>query len=171
MLPDDLVVVALDSTHHRAAFSCGEASLDRYLQQQVNQDRKRDLSRCYVLVEQTNPNQILGFYTLSAFSVDVGTVPQNAAKGVPYPTIPCVLIGRLAVSQQHQGRKLGGLLLSAAVEHTLHLKERMGIRLIVVDALNAKAAQFYEHYGFQRFPADTMKLFLPLSTALMKSAN
>lgn len=171
MLSDGLAVVLLSSVHNRAAFSCGEASLDRYLQQQVNQDRKRDLSRCYVLIEEENPAQILGYYTLSAFSVDVGTVPQSTAKGVPYPTIPCVLIGRLAVSQQHQGRQLGGLLLSAAVEHTLHLKESLGIRLVVVDALSEKAAQFYERYGFQRFPADTMKLFLPLTAALGKSVN
>lgn len=166
MLPDDLAIVALNPAHDRAAFSCGEASLDRYLQQQVNQDRKRDLSRCYVLTESHNPTQILGYYTLSAFSVDVSTVPQGTAKGVPYPTIPCVLIGRLAVSQQHQGRKLGGLLLAAAVEHAIHLKEILGIRLVVVDALSDKAAQFYEYHGFQRFPADTMKLFLPLTTAL-----
>lgn len=54
-------------------------------------------------------------------------------------------------------------LLSAAEEHALHLKESLGIRLVMVNALSGKAAQFYERYGFQRFPAETMKLFLPLT--------
>lgn len=171
MLPENLAVQALSPNHDRSSFSCGEASLDRYLQQQVNQDRKKDLSRCYVLVKDDHPTRILGYYTLSAFSVDLSALPPSAAKGVPYPSIPCVLIGRLAIHQGEQGKRLGEVLLSAVVEHSLHLKESLGIRLVVVDALHEKAAQFYERYGFQRFPGTELKLFLPLTTALSKRSN
>ena len=40
----------------------------------------------------------------------------------------------------------------------------MGIKFIIVDALNDSAKSFYEHYGFIQFPKQDLKLFLPIET-------
>ncbi len=48
--PTRVVVEPLASHHDRAAFSCGEASLDGYLKTKASQDVRRHLARCAVLV-------------------------------------------------------------------------------------------------------------------------
>lgn len=158
-------VVALDGHHDRKSFSCGEPSLDRYLKEQVNQDQKRALARCYVMVGEAEPTRILGYYTLSAHSVRLHDLPDDARKGVPYREVPGVIIGRLAVSSTLQGQGMGERLLAAAVEHCTRLESQLGLRVIVVDALSERAAKFYEKFGFTRFEGEELRLFLGIKQA------
>ncbi len=69
----------LASHHDRAAFSCGEPSLDTYLHKQAGQDVKRDLAACYVLCGPGN-SDIIGYYTLSVLSVAFEDLPPELAK-------------------------------------------------------------------------------------------
>jgi len=75
-------VELLSERHERLAFSCGNESLDRYLHQQAGQDRRRYAAVPFVLVEDSNP-EVLGYYTLSAFGVDLGELPQTVARKLP----------------------------------------------------------------------------------------
>lgn len=162
MSVDDLQVTPLGPHHDRAAFTCGEATLDRYLHEQASQDRKRSLARCYVLTRASEPARIVGYYTLSAHSLRLHDLPEDAARGIPYRDVPGVLIGRLALDVREQGRGLGERLLAAAVEHCARLESELGLRVIVVDALSEGAARFYERFGFQRFGSGELRLFLSL---------
>ena len=67
-----LILTALDKTHDRATFTCGEASLDKYIQLYAGQDKKRNLTACHVLCDPDAPSGILGYFTLSSYSVDLG---------------------------------------------------------------------------------------------------
>lgn len=148
--------------HERTAFSCGEASLDGYLQRQASQDVKRDLAACYMLTARDNPS-IIGYYTLSATSVELTDLPPDVAKkSGRYSLVPAVLLGRLAVDQRHQGSGMSTLLLLNALRRVL--RTGIGIRLVIVDALHEQAAHFYEHYEFRRFADHPLRLFLPVST-------
>ncbi|WP_315862283.1 hypothetical protein [Picosynechococcus sp. PCC 7003] len=51
--------------HRRGDFSCGEISLDTYLQRQASQDVKKQVATVFVLVNEPDM-AVLGYYTLSA---------------------------------------------------------------------------------------------------------
>lgn len=152
-------ITPLGPQHDRAVFSCGEPSLDSYLQRQVSQDVKRDLAACYVLSQPGNAT-IIGYYTLSASTVELADLPAELAKKAGrYKLIPAVLLGRLAVAQAFQGQGMSALLLMDALRRTL--RTGVGVKLVIVDALNESAARFYEHYDFRSFVDHPLRLFLP----------
>ena len=156
------VIAPLGTQHDRAAFSCGEPSIDTYIQRQATQDVKRDLAACYVLSERESTT-LLGYYTLGASSIELtGIPPELAKKSGRYPLVPAVLLGRLAVDQRFHGQGLSALLLIDALRRVL--PTGIGVKLVLVDALHEHAATFYEHYGFHRFRDIPLRLYLPVST-------
>lgn len=158
----DLRVEALAAHHDRDAFSCGIDSLDRYLRSQAGQDVRRRANGVFILVAADAVETVLGYYTLCAASLPQGAVPAAARKHVPrYPLVSATLIGRLAVSRTRQGDGLGSLLLADAVQRAYASAETVGSSMLVVDALNERAAAFYESFGFQPLP-ESMRLVLPM---------
>ena len=86
------------------------------------------------------------------------------------PSSSATLIGRLAVARAQQGAGLGALLLADAVRHAYASAETVGSSMLVVDAIDERAAAFYVANGFIRLP-DSRRLVLPMQviTRLMKS--
>ena len=157
-----LRVEPLDKHHDRAAFSCGTGSLDAYLKTQASQDMRRKANAVFVLVHPGDPRDILGYYTLCAYALPQGDVPEAARRHVPrYPLVSATLIGRLAVSRGHQGRGLGALLLADALRKADSTAAIIGSSMIVVDAIDEAAVGFYSGFGFIRLP-ESMRLVLPI---------
>jgi len=160
----DLRIEPLAPGHDRDGFSCGVDSLDRYLRTQAGQDVRRKANGVFVLVEIDRPNAVLGYYTLCATGLAQGDVPAAARKHVPrYPLVSATLMGRLAVAETKQGERLGALLLADAVRRAYASASTIGSSMLVVDAINERAAAFYEGHGFVRLP-DSMRLVLPMHT-------
>jgi GNAT superfamily N-acetyltransferase len=158
----DLRIEGLASLHDRDGFSCGVDSLDRYLRTQASQDVRRKANGVFVLVEPDRPGVVLGYYTLCATGLPQGDVPVAARKHVPrYPLVSATLVGRLAVSEARQGEGLGALLLADAVRRAYASAATVGSSMLVVDAINERAAAFYEGNGFVRLP-DSLRLVLPM---------
>ncbi|MBK5965556.1 GNAT family N-acetyltransferase [Thiocystis minor] len=158
-----LVIEPLGLHHDRTAFACGHEALDLYLRQQAGQDSRRRLARVFVCIEPDRP-AILGFYTLSAVSIDLSVLPPHLVRRLPRQPVPAVLIGRLAVALGMQGQGLGRLLLADAVKRTLSVSATIGIHAMVVDAKDHRSKQFYERYGFLALPDSVERLFLPLGS-------
>ncbi|HWA88610.1 MAG TPA: GNAT family N-acetyltransferase [Rhizomicrobium sp.] len=157
-------VEALSRQHDRASFSCGAGSLDLYLKTQASQDMRRKANAVFVMVRADAPRQIVGYFTLCAFAVSQGAVPEAAHKHIPrYPLVSATLIGRLAVDSRYQSRGIGGALLANALRKASENASTVGSSMVVVDALDERAARFYEAYGFIRL-ADAMRLILPMQT-------
>ncbi len=155
----------LAEMHDRERFSCGVESLDRYLKTQAGQDLRRKANAVFVLSEQDEPARILGYYTLCAMSISQGEVPETARKHIPrYPLVSATLIGRLAVSKERQGQHLGAVLLADALQRAFESAGTVGSSMIVVDALDDSAADFYAAHGFVRLP-DSLRLVLPMRLA------
>lgn len=161
-MPASPVVVPLAETHNRAAFMCGKLPLDRYLQQQAGQDRRRDLAQCFVLVSPDEPDTILGYYTLSAASVELTELTPAQAKKLPYRVLPALLIGRLAVRQDLQGQGTGRRLLNAALSHCSRLRVQLGAYAVLVDPLDDEARAWYLKAGFLELEPPVTRLFLPM---------
>jgi len=147
--------------HDRASFSCGEQTLDAYIQRQAGQDMRRDLAACYVLCAQGS-SEIIGYYTLSATSVELTELPRDLAKtSGRYQLVPAVLLGRLAVATTFAGQGMSTVLLLNALRRTL--RTGIGVKLMIVDALNEGVVAFYERREFRRLESSSLRLYLPLS--------
>src|SRR6516225_7415311 len=118
-------VEPLADTHNKADFSCGIESLDRYLQQHAGQDIRRSIAATFVLNTKNEPDQILGYYTLSSTAIDPGELEPGVRKKLPpYPLIPATLIGRLARDIRHKAAGIGEYLLMDALNRSYqHSKE------------------------------------------------
>jgi GNAT superfamily N-acetyltransferase len=149
-------VERLGSRHHRAAFACGEASLDDYLRRRARHDDDRDIARVFVLAE-TGTDRIAGFDTLAASAVPPRDLPPDLQRTLPrYPLVPVALLGRLAIDQANVGQGLGRALLFDALARACRAgPEQVAATAVVVDAL-------HDRYGFGRFPDDEHRLFLPM---------
>jgi GNAT superfamily N-acetyltransferase len=151
--------IELLSAHDRSAFASGSEALDRYLHQQAKQDMRRRVASCFVAVDAAG--DIAGFYTIAASSLVLDLLPAEQAKRLPrYPTVPAVLLGRLAVAQAHQGKRLGGALVADALLRATRA-EVMAYAMIV-DAKDEAAVRFYQHLGFTRLGDDQRRLIRAL---------
>lgn len=151
--------------HHRDGFSCGEPSLDAYLRRQATQHHRDGISTTHVLIDSAAPTVILGYYSLSAAQLLLSDMQESDRKRLPGYPVPAIRMGRLAVSAAEQGKGHGDFLLAHAVARCLNLREQLGARVLLVDALNEKAARFYRAYGFREATTDAAALYLPLGRA------
>ena len=110
-------------------------------------------------------NRIVGYYTLSSYGIRGMELPPGIAKKLPrYPLIPATLLGRLAVSREHQGRKLGRLLLIDALNRSLKNTSEVASVGVVAEAINDAAHAFYLRHEFVPLAEDPRKLFIAMGT-------
>lgn len=148
----------------RSGFSCGQETLDRYLQHQAKQDEKRSIAVTYLLVEE-NTDFVAGYYTLSSTSIQTGTLPEDIAQKLPrYPVQPAILLGRLAIDTRFQGKNLGTALLGNALKRSYTSSREVGAFAVLVQALDDNAERFYLKFGFQKLPDQDRQLLLTMST-------
>ena len=160
----NLIIEPLNSIHSRPGFHCGNAPLDDYLKKQARQDSKRRISRIFIATTPDSPATIVGYYTLSALSIELNSLPTNVARKLPRHPIPTALIGRLAVSQHAQGAGVGKMLLMDAIKRTLGVSNEIAIYAMIVDAIDEQAEGFYKQFGFSSLCVENRRLFLPLKS-------
>jgi predicted GNAT family N-acyltransferase len=151
--------------HDRAAFSCEHEALNIYLKQQASQDIKKHVAAVFVLTP--DGRTIAGYYTLSQYAVDSGSVPEQTMRnlGLPkYKELPATLVGRLARGLTFKGQRIGELLLLSALKQALDHSHRIASMAVVVDAKDDPAKTFYKKYGFLELPDHPNRLFLPMKT-------
>ncbi len=158
----DLVIAPLGKQHDRKAFDCGEQSLNQYLHRYAGQDIRRRVNRVFVASFLDRPQQVVGYYSLSAGSLDATDLPEAIERRLPKYPVPAALLGRLAVTQSCRGKGLGSILLVDALQRVAQASQMMAVYTVVVDALNAEAARFYAQFGFTPLPSQPLKLFLPI---------
>lgn len=107
---------------------------------------------------------MLGYYTLSAVAVEHADLQGKVRRNAPNP-VPAVLIGRLAIDTGAQGSDLGRFLVRDAILSTLAAADRIGVRILLIHALQERAATFYETLGFERSPTDPLHMYLLLADA------
>jgi len=159
-----ITIEPLGRRHERGAFSCGNLELDDWFRRRASQDEKRDVARVFVAVDEELG--VVGFYTLSTYTLSIDDLPELLARKLPrYDAIPAALIGRLARDERARGRGVGDLLLADAVRRILSVADAVAVFAIVVDAKDERSVDFYRAFGFQPFPNRPRRLFLLTSTA------
>ncbi|MFT4030116.1 MAG: GNAT family N-acetyltransferase [Protaetiibacter sp.] len=146
-----------------STFSCGEQSLDDWLNLRAIKNEKGGNSRTFITTERDS-GPIAGYYCLSAHSVAREEMPGSLRRKAPDP-IPVILIGRLAVDSRFKGQGLGHSLLADALAKGLEAAKFVGSRAFLVDALGEKAVAFYQKFGFQLMPESTRALYVTMADA------
>ncbi len=151
--------------HERAAFDCGDADLNLYLQKFARQNHESGGAKCFVAAPSSAPTRILGFYTLSPASLEYARTPALAKKGLARYDVPVFRLGRLAVDKTAQGRGLVGAHLLRAADRCIRVAHDVGGVALLIDAKNDRAARWYESYGALRLADAPLSLVLPLAVA------
>jgi GNAT superfamily N-acetyltransferase len=82
---------------------------------------------------------------------------DRVRRNMPDP-VPVMIIGRLAVDLEYQGRGIAQGLLRDAILRTVQAAEIAGIRAILVHAISEEARRFYVRHGFVESPVAPMTL-------------
>ena len=110
----------------------------------------------------TAENLVVGYYSLAVGSIERSVTVGRVRRNMPDP-VPVMLLARLAIDKNWQGRGLGRSLLRDAVFRTLQAAEIVGIRALLVHAISMEAKRFYQYFGFQPSEVETMTLMATLS--------
>ena len=145
-----------------SGFRCGEPSLDDWLKRRALQNEKNGASRTYVIC---TSEEVVGYYALAVGAVASEKAPGRVRRNMPDP-IPVMILGRLAVHKDFQGKKVGQGLLRDAVLRTLQASNIAGIRAILVHAISERARKFYEECGFTASPMDPLTLMISVPEAV-----
>ncbi|MBD2497244.1 GNAT family N-acetyltransferase [Nostoc sp. FACHB-280] len=147
---------AIKPEHELTDFNSGNAELDEWLQKRALNNEASGASRTYVV---TIEQKVIAYYCLANGSVLNTTAPGKVRRNMPN-TIPVMVIGRLAVDSNWQGKGIGRALVRDGVLRTLQAANIAGIRAILVHAMSEEAKQFYERCGFVASPVAPMTLMI-----------
>ncbi len=151
----------LDAAVDKGAFRCGQPQLDDYIRRYAVQDQRRGVARVFVATPRQDEGYLAGFFSLSAGSVNCADLPWDLARKLPRYPVPVALLGRLAVDQAFHGQGLGAILLSDACHKVVQASRVLAVAAVVVDAKDAVAAEFYQHFGFVPLAGRPDRLLLP----------
>lgn len=162
-------IEALQKSHDKSQFHCGESSLDEYLRRYARQNMENDSTRVYVAVRPED-TRICGFFSLSAGEASVTDFPKRVARGWPRD-VPTIHLGRIAVDREFQGQGLGDVLMGAAIEISLEVAAQVGVAAIELWALNENLLRFYSRFDFLPLQDDPFHLYLSTATARASLAS
>lgn len=121
------------------------------------------LSAVFIVIPQDDTTTIAGFFTLSSQQITCDILPEELReKTGRYKAVGVTLLGRMAVAEEFQNRKLGRFVLFAALYEAWRATSHVGSFAVVVDAKTENVVPFYEKYGFRRL--DGNRLMLPMKT-------
>jgi ribosomal protein S18 acetylase RimI-like enzyme len=155
-----LRLVLLASDHDLSDFDCGNAELNRWLCEHAAASQKADLARTYVLLDDVT---VVGYLSLTTGSIRPEAAPKRYTRGMPRHPIPTILIARLAVDRRQHGKRIGSRLLAQALRIAVIASGAAAARLVVVDAIDDRAAAFYRRWGFIDVPENPHRLFRKIS--------
>lgn len=153
-----------------SSFCCGVPEIDLWFQGYALQ--AQDESGCAVYVASRSDGSVVGFFTLSMYSLQKRALPGDTKQRVePLPgNITAVLLGRFGVDSRYRGREWreagnapqGPLLIAEAISTARVLARAVGCRLMYVNALNDDLAEWYRGQGFLSLPSKPNSLVFDL---------
>lgn len=150
-------VEPLIAAHHTDAFDCGKRELNEYLKQYALLNQAAGGARTFVV---HRDQEVVGYYSLATGSVEPERAPGRVKAGMGRYEIPVILLARLAVGVTEQGKGLGRALLKDALLRIASAAEEIGVRAVLVHAIDDEAKAFYRRFDFEDSPTDPLQLML-----------
>lgn len=149
----------LTADHQLTSFDCGVPELNDWLRKRARNNQLADASRTYVV---TDGQMVVGYYALSATSINPVGVPGQFRRNMPNP-IPVLLLGRLAVDLSCKKMGLGRALFQDGAKRAMSAADIVGIRGLIVHAISDEAKAFYLALGFYQSPLEPMTLMVTMA--------
>ncbi len=153
----------LYSQHRLDGFDCGKQALNEWLVHHAHQAQSGGSAKTFVVTD--DDDRVAGYFSLTVGQIDTFDAPERFRKGMGQYPLPVVILARLAVSRQDQGRGIGFGLLQDAIRRTLLIAEQAGIRAMLTHPIDDEAAKFYMRFGFIQSPLREQQLLLLLKDA------
>lgn len=153
---------ALHAKHQLDDFDCGKPALNDWLVRHAMQAQSSGSARTCVVVE---GGRVVGYFSLAVGQADAMEVPDRIRKGMGSYPIPVVILARLAVSLQDQGKGIGIGMLQEAIRRTIAIADQAGVRALLTHPIDEEASRFYRRFGFESSPIREQQLLLLLKDA------
>ncbi len=108
-------------------FSCKDDEIDFFFKNLALTNQKVKISKIHVLSDKIN-HKTIAFISLSASQLNTGD-----ARFFGIDKIPVILLGRLGVDSNYQGKDLGGFLIKIALEKAFEASTIVACRLLLVE--------------------------------------
>lgn len=153
---------SLSGKHDLTKFNSGQPSLDAWLRTHaLNSEGKT--ARTYVVCEKKVI--VVGYYCISAGIVERRHLPPKIKRERGLPNqVPVAIIGRLARDITYKGTGLGKDLLRDALSRILSASRTLGVRAVLVHALDEEVAKFWKANEFIECPIGSKTFYLPIET-------
>ncbi len=153
---------ALNAKHQLDDLDCGKPALNDWLVRHAMQAQSSGSARTCVVVE---GGRVVGYFSLAVGQADAMEVPARIRKGMGRYPIPVVILARLAVSLQDQGKGIGIGMLQEAIRRTIAIADQAGVRALLTHPIDEEASRFYRRFGFESSPIREQQLLLLLKDA------
>lgn len=157
LLASPLVIERLTQAHNLSEFQSTNDTLNTWLKRFAWTNQRAETAKTYVA---HRAGVVVGYHALVAGSVVRDEAPERIAQGLAKHPIGVILLARLAVDAREQGKGLGGALLRDALARCAQAADVIGVRAVLVHAIDERARAFYLHHGFMQSPVDDMQLML-----------
>lgn len=154
------------------AFDCGKPNMNEFLARHAAKHMGKNLSMTWVLPAEFSKNgektEVAAYYTLATSTIAKADVRGDAKLGsLPGYPVPVVMLARLAVSIDYQGKGYGQRVLVSALRHAVKMTappHHLPVIAVVLDILDEDARGFYDNFDmFLELCANPMKLFVPMN--------
>ncbi|MCT8971435.1 GNAT family N-acetyltransferase [Microbaculum marinisediminis] len=150
----------LTAAHDVSEFSCGKPTLDHWLRTRALSNQEKGFTAVMVVHD---GGRVIGYYGLAPTSVVPSLLPRSVRTGQPPDPVPCLLLGQLATDTAWADQGIGTGLLKHALQRCVQAAALVGGRALMVNAVDAEAADFWQRRGFLPSKDDPLVLFRPLS--------
>lgn len=103
---------------------------------------------------------VVGYHALTAGSIGRAEAPERVSHGLAAHPIGVIVLARLAVDITQQAKGLGTTLLQDALTRSEQAADTVGVRAVLVQAINDSARSFYLRFGFSPTAVDALRLIL-----------
>ncbi len=163
----------ISKAHDRQGFDCGDPDMNLFLLRYARQSHEQNASKTFCAIDDAVPGKVLGFYTITPSSIAHEDVPAAMTKGLARHEVAGFRLARIATDKSVAGQGLGGQLLGTAALRCLRLAAEGGGVLLIIDAKNKRAAEWYASYGAEPLQGKPLSLVMPLAlfAADLKAKN
>lgn len=139
-------------------FCCDHEDLDDFFNNESFLYSNELLGKSYCFRLNNNKEKIVCAFTVSNSSIRISDLPSSRKSKIksqiPHEkhsnSFPAVLIGRLGISSEFKGKKIGSALMDFIKAWFIDPHNKTGCRFIVVDAYNEEIPlKYYTTNGFQ----------------------
>lgn len=152
----------LAKAHDRQSFDCGDPAMNDFFQRFARQSHEQNASKSFCAIASETPGRVLGFYTITPSALAHRDVPSHMTRGLAQHQVPGFRLARLATDLSVAGQGLGGQLFAAAALRCLRIAADAGGRLLIIDAKNERASEWYVSFGAEPLADRPLTLVLPL---------